>query len=116
MKKDIMEVSNIFKALGDPTRLKLLGLMSRTERLCVGMLANKLGITQSAVSQHLKVLKQVELVTFERMGFHMHYSINMNTIKKYKLDKNILFDVSREHDKCGKCPMGMRVNRRDALK
>jgi ArsR family transcriptional regulator len=111
MNDRITETTNIFKALGDPTRLKLLGLMLGTERLCVGMLANKLGITQSAVSQHLKLLKHVELVTFERVGFHMHYSVNMNTIKKYKLDIKTIFGVSAERAKCIVCPKEIQTKK-----
>jgi ArsR family transcriptional regulator, arsenate/arsenite/antimonite-responsive transcriptional repressor len=111
MNDRITETTNIFKALGDPTRLKLMGLMLGTERLCVGMLANKLGITQSAVSQHLKLLKHVELVTCERVGFHMHYSVNMNTIKKYKLDIKTIFGVAAEQGKCVVCPKEIQTKK-----
>lgn len=111
MNDGITETTNIFKALGDPTRLKLLALMFGTERLCVGMLANKLGVTQSAVSQHLKLLKAVGLVTCERVGFHMHYSVNVNTIKKYKLDVKTIFGVAVERGKCVVCPKEIKTGK-----
>lgn len=75
----IEEQANLFSVLADPTRLKLLGMLAEQEEpnaLCVNALGYKLSITQSAVSQHLKVLKSVGLVKGERRGYRMHYFIN----------------------------------------
>jgi len=44
--------------------------------LCVGCAANALGISQSAVSQHLAVLRSVNLVIDERRGYFVHYRLN----------------------------------------
>ena len=77
---EIEELAEIFKALSDPTRLKLVRLLSEqsegectgpcngTGFLCVNALAHKLGVTQSAVSQHLRILRQAGLVRGERRG------------------------------------------------
>ncbi len=46
--------------------------------LCVNALAGQLGITQSAVSQHLKILRQAGFVTSERRGYYIHYRLNPN--------------------------------------
>jgi DNA-binding transcriptional ArsR family regulator len=93
----IEELAEIFKALSDPTRLrlvKLLGNQSVTmcqgtcdgqKFLCVNALANKVGVTQSAVSQHLRVLRQAGLVRGERRGSFMHYSLDKDGLKKYKV-------------------------------
>jgi DNA-binding transcriptional ArsR family regulator len=87
------EIAEILKALSDPTRLRLAILLGergagRCARdacgcgpLCVNALAKKLGITQPAVSQHLRVLKQAGLVRGERRGPFMHYSLERDGIR-----------------------------------
>ncbi len=81
--------SLIFKALGDETRLKIVRLLLRGDH-CVGGLAKALSITDSAVSQHLKVLKEVNLVEGKKVGYYTHYSVKresldlvVNEIKKW---------------------------------
>lgn len=53
--------------------------------LCVNALANSLDITQSAVSQHLRVLRQAGLVRGERRGSFVHYSLNRETLDQFKV-------------------------------
>jgi len=75
----IEEQAAVFAALGDPTRLKLMRHLCHEchgQAVCVNYLAAVLGISSSAVSQHLKVLKAAGLVKGERRGYHVHYSIN----------------------------------------
>jgi DNA-binding transcriptional ArsR family regulator len=69
----------LFGLLADPTRLRLLRLLSQQREpsaLCVNALAYQLGVTQSAVSQHLRVLKSAGLVKGERRGYRIHYFID----------------------------------------
>jgi DNA-binding transcriptional ArsR family regulator len=82
--KNIEDLAEIFKALSDPTRLKLLRLLTQHQFLCVNALTKQLHVTQSAVSQHLRTLRQVGLVTAERKGYHIHYSLNHDLLKQYK--------------------------------
>jgi len=82
-KQDIENQAAIFKILADPTRLKLLKLLSQTKDshpLCVNALAFRLGVTQPAASQHLKVLKSAGLVKGERHGYRIHYVVNQETL------------------------------------
>jgi DNA-binding transcriptional ArsR family regulator len=83
------EQAAFFSALADPTRLKLVKLLCRQrdpDALCVNALAALLGVTQSAVSQHIRVLKAIGLVKGERRGYHIHYFINQEVLKKcYRL-------------------------------
>jgi DNA-binding transcriptional ArsR family regulator len=79
----IEKQASIFGLLADPTRLKLLRLLSRQREpnaLCVNALAYRLGVTQSAVSQHLRVLKSAGLVKGERRGYRVHYFIDREAL------------------------------------
>ena len=81
----IDEQATLFGVLADPTRLKLLGLLAQQKKpnaLCVNALACRLGVTQSAVSQHLRVLKSVGLIKGERRGYRIHYFISRETISR----------------------------------
>jgi DNA-binding transcriptional ArsR family regulator len=79
------EQATLFGVLSDPTRLKLLKLLYQQQQphaLCVNALSGLLGVTQSAISQHMRVLKSVGLVKGKRLGYHIHYFVNQNTIKR----------------------------------
>ena len=67
-----MELSLLLKALGEPTRLSIFQQIL-IKKHCVRSLSRKLGITESAVSQHMKVLREAGLVCGERYGYHIHY-------------------------------------------
>jgi ArsR family transcriptional regulator, arsenate/arsenite/antimonite-responsive transcriptional repressor len=76
---EVKALARLFKALADETRLRLLKLLSEQEgesALCVGALATRLGVSQSAVSQHLAVLRAAGLVSDERRGYFVHYRVN----------------------------------------
>jgi len=86
MTENINKTADFFKALGDPTRIKILKLLLSGKNLCVGMIALQLNITQSAVSQHLKVLKSNDIVEATRTGFNMHYKVKEDVFKKFGID------------------------------
>ena len=88
---DIEKLSEIFKALSDPTRLRLIQLLNSCEQgvcqggpLCVNALAHQLGVTQSAVSQHLRILRQTGLVRGARKGNFMHYTLDADGLVRYR--------------------------------
>jgi len=81
------ELARFFKALGDETRLGLVALLAQQEpgrALCVGRLARELGVTDSAVSQHLRVLKDLGLVRAERRSYHLHYFLDLERLAAYQ--------------------------------
>ena len=87
----IEKLVEIFKALSDPTRLRLVKLLSECRPgickggpLCVNALAHQLGVSQSAVSQHLRILRQAGLVSGDRCGSFMHYSVDPDGLAKYR--------------------------------
>jgi ArsR family transcriptional regulator len=83
----IDEVARLFKALSDQTRLRLFKLLLEQKpdnALCVGAMSHRLGVTQSATSQHLAILKAAGLVVDERRGYHVHYLINSEKVAAYR--------------------------------
>jgi ArsR family transcriptional regulator len=81
------ELARFFKALGDETRLRLVALLSQQEpgrAMCVGRLARELGVTDSAVSQHLRVLKDLGLVHAVRRGYRLHYFLDSERLATYQ--------------------------------
>ncbi len=71
-----LEPSEMFKVLGVETRVKIIELLKAKGPKGVKYLANILGITSAAVSQHLKILRQAGLVRSERKGYWIPYSID----------------------------------------
>lgn len=78
-------VSQTFKALSDPTRIRILHLLSQQE-YCVNDIAEKLGLLQSTVSHQLRFLKNLRLVKYRREGTTLYYSHDdahvMNTLEQ----------------------------------
>jgi len=67
-------VADLFKALSDPTRVRIISLLAHTE-MCVGDLRLVLGMTQPAVSHQLRILRTLRLVTARKAGRHVFYTL-----------------------------------------
>lgn len=78
----IQEMSELFKLLGDKTRLTIVGLL-KDQELCVCDIVDHVGISQPGVSQHLRKLKAGGLVNENRKGQWIYYSL--------KVEKNPYF-------------------------
>lgn len=76
MPKDetLYDLAELFKVFGDSTRIKILYVLFESE-LCVGDIAQLLGLTQTAVSHQLRVLKNSKLVKFRKEGKTVYYSL-----------------------------------------
>ena len=70
----LYDLAELYKVFGDSTRIKILCALFEAE-LCVCDIAQLLGMTQSAISHQLRVLKQSKLVRFRREGKTMYYSL-----------------------------------------
>jgi len=84
---EIDDLTRFFKALADETRLRLVVLLAQQEpgrALCVGRLAQELDVTASAVSQHLRVLKNLGLVRGQRRGYRVHYYLDPQRLASYR--------------------------------
>lgn len=73
--------SEIFKVLGVETRIRIIELLKSKGPLGANKIAEVLGITPAAVSQHLKVLRQAGLVRNERKGYWIPYSIDEEALE-----------------------------------
>lgn len=67
-------IVQIFKALGDETRLKILIILSR-RRICAKGIAKHLDISEAAVSQHIKILKEAGIIVGKKVGYYVHYNL-----------------------------------------
>ncbi|HDJ29678.1 MAG TPA: ArsR family transcriptional regulator [Candidatus Acetothermia bacterium] len=84
----VARMAETFKTLSDPTRVRILYLLSRKE-LCVHDIAQLLGISQPAASHHLRVLRMLRLVRTRRAGRSTYYTLD---------DEHVLQLFSCSHD------------------
>ncbi|MEW5819502.1 MAG: metalloregulator ArsR/SmtB family transcription factor [Cyanobacteriota bacterium] len=68
------QVAEFFKILSNPSRIKIVGLLLKS-KMDVNEISKTIGISQSSVSQHLKILRYHHLVKEKREGKHVYYSI-----------------------------------------
>ena len=75
------ELAQVFKALADPTRLRLIAALLDGER-CVHELTEALEMAQSAVSHQLRTLRHLRLVRFRKQGRHVYYALDDSHVKR----------------------------------
>lgn len=81
--KEAQRLARIFKVLSVDTRIRIIQLL-KGRALCVGALSARLEVTQGAVSQHLRVLRDADFVIAEKRGYYVHYRLNEKTLAKWK--------------------------------
>jgi ArsR family transcriptional regulator len=75
--QDVTDLSELCKALGDPTRLQIMQLLSMARRaLCACELEGQFDLSQPTVSHHLRILRQAGLVDSSRRGTWVFYEVN----------------------------------------
>lgn len=89
------KAARVFKVLSVDTRVRMIELLKHRS-LCVNALARMLSITPAAVSQHLRVLRDAEIVTAEKRGYFVHYRVNEKTLAKWKKLADNLLDLGRK--------------------
>lgn len=76
-----VEYASWFRALADPSRVQLVELLARSGRaLTVGQIVAAMGLAQSTVSHHLKILAEVRFVLVDQVGNARYYRINLACI------------------------------------
>ena len=91
---DLVSLAEIFKALADPTRVKILRALSISE-LCVCDIAAVVGQSQSAISHQLRYLRMARLVKYRREGKMAYYSLDDDHVRD-------LLDQGLKHAREGK--------------
>jgi len=110
------EQAVVFGVLSDPTRLRLVKLLCHQrdpDALCVNALAGFLGVTQSAVSQHLRILKSIGLVKGERRGCHIHYFVNREALERCQnfVSAALIIEEPSKEEPCENyCPIRREQN------
>ena len=69
----------LFKALSDETRLHILLLLAH-KNVCAKGISKHLNISEAAVSQHIKILKDAEIIIGTKQGYRIHYTLNPDTL------------------------------------
>ena len=86
---ELYDLSDFFKVLGDSTRLGILFAIDG-EPMCVCDIAGVLGMTKSAVSHQLKVLRQNRLVKYNKVGKNVYYELSDEHVRD-------IIEKAREH-------------------
>ena len=113
-------LSDFFKALSDPTRLKLFRLLmfNDEDKLKVIDLAEKIGISQPAITQHINILKEIKLIKSSRDQNRVYYYINKAKFNSLKRTLNTMLDISYMRctfkGKCSECP-NSRIHKKDVI-
>ena len=90
-----MDRTLLLKAIADETRMKIVTLLLQ-HNYCVRALARKLEISEAAVSQHLKVLREAGLLIGEKKGYFMHYDVNRDMLHELAREIDALAEIERE--------------------
>ena len=81
---DAHKAARIFKVLSIDNRLRIIEILKQ-DSLCVNAISKAINITPAAVSQHLRVLRDADVVIADTQGYFMHYQINKETLKEWNL-------------------------------
>jgi len=110
------EMAEVFKALGDLNRMKIIKILASNpdESICVSELAEMIGITQSATSQHIKTLKNVGILAPRRIENRTYYAIDAEVLRGYQVQIDDMFKkafVRCTHSgDCHDCPQKGKCN------
>ena len=79
-----VSIQNTLKALSDPTRREILSMLKKG-RLSAGEIVEKFSVSGAAVSRHLSVLKDADLIRDERDGKYIYYELNASVLEEIML-------------------------------
>lgn len=118
---DVVKIAEIFKTFSDPTRLRLIRLLASNmeTRTCVVDLAKKLGISQPAASQHIKILKNMRILYSKDERPRIYYYLNFPELKRQKQMIDEVYEMAFskcEYDgKCENCPNQINCINREQI-
>lgn len=85
-------LARLLKVLSAGTRVRIVQLL-KGGTLCVNALAGRLDVTQGAVSQHLRILRDAGLVIDEKRGYYVHYRLNERALAAWRREIDLLLDA-----------------------
>jgi ArsR family transcriptional regulator len=85
------KLARIFKVLSVDARVRMIEMLKHRS-LCVNALAQALEITPAAVSQHLRVLRDADVVTADRRGYYVHFKVNEATLAEWNKTARVLLE------------------------
>ena len=77
------KAARIFKVLSADTRVRMIELL-KSRSLCVNALAKSLAISPAAVSQHLRILRDADVVIADKRGYFVHYRVKEETLAEWQ--------------------------------
>lgn len=77
-----MNNDNVFKALSDENRRKIIRLLRKNSEMTAGEISGHFGISKPAISEHLKILKNAGLVFSEKKGQYIEYTLNTSIFEE----------------------------------
>ena len=95
MAHDANSLARLLKVLSVGTRVRIVRLL-KGRALCVNALADRLDVTQGAVSQHLRIMRDADLVIDEKRGYYVHYRLNEETLAAWREEIGKLLDLNVE--------------------
>jgi len=84
--KDLDEVAELGKMLGDPMRVKVLAIVAFDGPICVGDVCKKLNVPQPCASHHLGLLRMARLVVPKRVGKNVVYSLARGLARRQAIE------------------------------
>ncbi|MFW6065257.1 MAG: ArsR/SmtB family transcription factor [Planctomycetota bacterium] len=111
------QLARLMKVLSVETRVRIVQML-KGKALCVNALACRLNVTQGAVSQHLRIMRDAELVIDEKRGYYVHYRLNEKTLASWReeIDKLLSPEHGAVANRKGKSQCPAMTNRKTAAK
>jgi len=90
-----MKQDDLFKALADPNRRKIIWLLAKRDSMTAGEICEQFRISKPAVSDHLKILRNADLIYADKQGQFIHYQLNTTVLQEIA---TLLFDILKIKD------------------
>ena len=92
------QLARMLKVLSVPTRVRIVQLL-KGRASCVNALSSQLDVTQGAVSQHLRIMRDAALVIDEKRGYYVHYRLNEDTLAAWREEVGRLLEPEQRRRK-----------------
>lgn len=88
---------NVFKALGDSTRREILKLLSEKD-MNAGEISEHFNMSKPAITKHLDILREAELISSEKVGLYVIYSINISVLQEAISNFMTIFEKEKKNN------------------